>query len=297
MLKKMKFASFVLAAVLTSTHAVSIAAQQIGDQVTVASVKINEDARKLLPEKIRASGVLNVGAATGISPYLYLQDDKIIGLEADLLAALGKTLGLNLEVTNTKYPALIPGLISKRIDVALSAFSDTLERQKQVTFVDYTRAGQILMVAKGNPKKIQSMADLCGKSAAGPISGPAVALAQEQSSKCVSEGKPPVDVQQYPSPADALLALQSGRTDSFANDYVSARDSMKVFPEKIETVGKPFALGLHGAAVLPNEKELQAALEAGYNALIKSGIYGKILEKWNVPDIAMDKVLINGSTK
>lgn len=297
MLMKMNFASFVVAAALASTHAPSIAAPQIGDQDMVASVKVSEDARKLLPANIRDSGVLKVGAFTGISPYLYMQGENIVGLEADLLLALSKTLDLIPEITNTKFPALIPGLMSKRIDVALSAFSDTLERQKQVTFVDYTRAGQILMIAKGNPKKILSMADLCGKSAAGPISGPAVTLAQEQSKKCVSEGKPPVDVQQYPSPADGLLALQSGRTDSFANDYVAARDSLKMFPEKIETVGQPFALGLHGAAVRPDEKQLQAALEAGYNALIKSGVYGKILDKWSVPDIAMDKALINGSTK
>ncbi|MEO8925265.1 MAG: ABC transporter substrate-binding protein [Caldimonas sp.] len=261
------------------------------------TVTVNETARKMLPASIREAGVLKVGGETSLPPYLFLDNGKLTGIEANMMLALGKALGIKIEVTNTKFAAMVAGLVSKRFDVAMSDFSDTLERQKQVTFIDYTRAGQILVVAKGNPKGIHALTDLCGKSAAGPAGSLSVALAVEQSKKCTDEGKPAVDVQQYPTGAETQLALQNGRADAMAIDYAIGSYNVQQVPDKIESVGKPFSLGYHGAAVPRNDKQLQAALEAGLNGLISNGVYLKILNKWKVPQMAMDKALINGTTE
>lgn len=272
--------------------AAPIAGLDIADGITV-----DEKARKLLPTDIRNSGVLKVGGETTLPPYLFLDGGNLTGIEANLMSALGKALGLKVEVTNTKFAAMVTGLVSRRFDVAMSDFSDTLERQKQVTFVDYTRAGQILVVAKGNPKGIRTLADLCGKSAAGPTGSLSVALAKEQSKKCTDEGKPAVDVQQYPTAAETQLALQNGRADALAIDYAIGSYNVQQVPDKIELTGEPFALGYHGAAVRRDDKDLQAALEAGLNGLIENGVYTKILAKWKAPQMAMGKVLINGTTE
>jgi polar amino acid transport system substrate-binding protein len=221
----------------------------------------------------------------------------LTGIEANLMAALAKSLGLEVDVTNTKFAAMVTGLVSKRFDVAMSDFSDTLERQTQVTFVDYTQAGQILVVAKGNPQNITTLSDLCGKSAAGPTGSLSVTLAKEQSTKCVEDGKAPVDVQQYPTGAETQLALQNGRTDSMAIDYAIGSYNVQQVPDKIELAGEPFALGYHGAAVRIGDKELQSALEAGLQGLIEDGVYQQILDEWQVPQMAMDKVLINGTSE
>lgn len=303
--KKMIFVS-VAAALFMNSNAPSNAAGAGGDGDSAApvagldivdSVTVNNKARELLPADIKDSGVLKVGGETSLPPYLFLESGKLTGIEADLMSALGKALGLKVDVTNTKFAAMVTGLVSRRFDVAMSDFSDTLERQKQVTFVDYTRAGQILVVAKGNPKGIHTLADLCGKSAAGPSGSLSVALAQEQSKKCTDEGKPAVDVQQYPTGAETQLALQNGRTDAMAIDYAIGSYNAQQVPDKIELVGEPFALGYHGAAVRRNDKDLQTALEAGLNGLIEKGVYTKILNKWKVPQMAMEKVLINGTTE
>lgn len=271
---------------------VAVEVSKLTDAITV-----NEDARNLLPAEIQESGILKVGGETSLPPYLFLSEGTLTGIEANLMSALGKTLGLEVEVTNTKFAAMVTGLVSKRFDVAMSDFSDTLERQKQVTFVDYTQAGQILVVAKGNPKGIKTLADLCGKSAAGPAGSLSVELAKAQSTKCVDEGKGPVDVQQYPTGAETQLALQNGRTDAMAIDYAIGTYNVQQVPDKIELTGDTFALGYHGAAVRPDDKDLQAALEAGLNGLIEDGVYQEILDQWELPQMAMDKVLINATTE
>lgn len=270
---------------------------QVENADLTSSVEVNEAARKLLPASVRDSGVLKVGGETSLPPYLFLKDGKLTGIEANIMDALGKSLGLKVEVTNTKFAAMVTGLASQRFDVAMSDFSDTVERQKQVTFVDYTQSGQILVVTAGNPKGIKSLDDLCGKSAAGPSGSLSVELAKQQSDKCVAEGKPEIDVKQYPTAAETQLALQNGRTDAMAIDYAIGTYNVQQVPDKIELTGETFALGLHGAAVRPADKDLQAALEAGLNGLISSGVYQEILDQWEVPQMAMDKVLINGTKK
>ena len=309
MRKKMAFASLTAAALLlsgcasgsasTGNSAAPKAGSSNGVEVVGSSltdgIAVNNDARNLLPQSIKDAGVLKVGGETDLPPYLFLSNGKLTGVEADMVNALGQTLGLKVDITNTKFAAMVTGLVSKRFDVAMSDFSDTAEREKQVTFVDYTKSGQILVVAKGNPKNINSLDDLCGKSAAGPTGSLSVQLAKDQSKKCTDAGKAPVQVQEYPTGADTQLALQNGRVDSMAIDYAIGSYNVQQVPDKIEMAGQSFALGYHGAAVRPDQKDLQAALEAGLNSMIKDGVYKKILDQWKVPQMGMDKVMINGT--
>lgn len=261
----------------------------------VGDIAVNEEARTLLPASIRDGGVLKIGGETALPPYLYTEGDKIVGLEADFMVALGKTLGLAPHVENTKFASMVTGLTSNRIDVAMSDFSDTLERQKQVSFVDYTRAGQVLLVQAGNPKGIKTLTDLCGKSTGGPSGSLSVKIAQEQSDKCVAEGKEPVRVDQFPSGSDASLALQNKRLDSVAFDVALAKQLQKEQPDKVEAVGDLFGLGYHGAAVRISDVELQNALKAALEGLKKDGTYDRILKKWDLESMSMDTVEINAT--
>lgn len=261
----------------------------------VGDIAPNAAAQALLPAKIKESGTLKIGGETQLPPYLYTEGDKIVGLEADFMVALGKVLGLKPVVENTKFAAMVTGLTSNRIDVAMSDFSDTVERQKQVTFVDYTKAGQQLVVQKGNPKAIRSLADLCGTATGGPTGSLSVKVAQEQSEKCVAEGKAAVDVKQFPSGSDASLALQNKRIDSLAFDAALATQLTREKPDAVEVAGDLFALGYHGAAVRKTDTELQKALQAAMDSLMSDGTYTKIINKWGVEKMAMGSTEINAA--
>lgn len=263
----------------------------------VKGVQVDQKARNALPDDIRQSGVLEVGGETDLPPYLYRKNGRIVGIESDFMAALSKVLGVKVHVTNTNFDSMVIGLTSGRFDVAMSDFSDTPEREQQVDFVDYTKTGQQLIVAKGNPKDIHSVADLCGNSAAGPTGSLSVQLAQEQSKKCEAAGKDPVDVQDYPTGAATQLALENGRTDTLGTDYAIASYQVSQSPDKLELTGKPFELGYHGAAVPKDADELESALKLAFASMMEQGVYDKILKKWGVPQMAIDKVVVNAMTK
>jgi polar amino acid transport system substrate-binding protein len=61
---------------------------------------------------------------------------------------------------------LIPAVQTKKCDAAISAFSDTPERAKEVDFADYVSVGTLIMVKKGNPAGITDLASLAGKNVA-----------------------------------------------------------------------------------------------------------------------------------
>ncbi|MBP0616141.1 ABC transporter substrate-binding protein [Jiella mangrovi] len=261
----------------------------------LASLKPDQAAIDALPEEIRSAKTLTIGGETTLAPYLFRKDGKITGIEADFMQALEKVLDIKIKVINTGFSSMVIGLLSHRIDVAMSDFSDTVEREKQVDFVDYTKTGQMLVVAKGNPLKIHSLADLCGHVAAGPKGSLSVQLAEQQSAKCEEEGKPKVDVKTYPSGADTYLALQTGRVDTTGIDYAIAAHQVEASDGKLELAGELFAKGYHGAALPKDDGKLRDALLKAFQSIYAQGATEKILAKWNVSQMQMDAPAINAT--
>jgi len=261
----------------------------------LSSLKRDQKAIDALPDDIKSKKILTIGGETTLAPYLFRQDGKITGIEADFMQALEKILDVKINVINTSFSSMIIGLLSKRVDVAMSDFSDTLEREKQVDFVDYTKTGQMLVVAKGNPLKIHSVADLCGHVAAGPTGSLSVQLAEQQSEKCVADGKAKVDVKKYPSGADTYLALQAGRVDTSGIDYAIAAHQVAASNGKLELAGELFAKGYHGAALPKDNTQLRDALLKAFQSMYDQGAVAKILTKWGVPQMAMDAPEINAT--
>lgn len=259
----------------------------------LAALKPDKAAIDALPADIRGKKVLTVGGETTLAPYLFRKDGKITGIEADFMQALEKVLDVKIEVINTGFSSMVIGLLSKRIEVAMSDFSDTLEREKQVDFVDYTKTGQMLVVAKGNPLKIHTLEDLCGHVAAGPTGSLSVQLAEQQSDKCAAAGKPKVDVKKYPSGADTYLALQAGRVDTSGIDYAIAAHQVASSDGKLELAGKLFAEGFHGAALAKDNTQLRDALLKAFQSIYAQGATQKILAKWGVPQMAMEAPVVN----
>lgn len=262
----------------------------------LAGLKPDQAAIDALPADIRQSKTLVVGGETTLAPYLFIQDGKITGIEADFMQALEKVLGVKIKVVDTGFSSMIIGLLSKRVDVAMSDFSDTAAREQQVNFVDYTKTGQMLVVHKDNPFNINSVADLCGHTAAGPTGSLSVQLAQSQSAKCVSEGKPKVNVMTYPTGADTYLAMMAGRADATGIDYAIAAHQVASSDGKLQLAGELFAQGYHGAAVAKDNPQLQKALELAFQSIYTQGAAAKILEKWGVTQMAMPKPEINATS-
>jgi len=94
-----------------------------------------------------APDLLRVGVTSNAPPLIYLKNNKVTGLEADLAIKLGQFTGKKIKFVELKWEDQISALENNRIDIIMSGMSITPARQYRLAFANpYLRSGQILLV-------------------------------------------------------------------------------------------------------------------------------------------------------
>ncbi len=249
----------------------------------------------LLPQAIREKGKLIVGSDVAYAPVEFFDTDgkTVRGIDADLAAAIGKQLGITLELQNGTFDGLIPALTtSKRIDLIMSAMSDNKKRQATVDFVDYFSAGTSIIVKKGNPQGIQTLDDFCGKTVALQRGTTQDDVAEAQKTKC---GSKTLTILKFDTDPEALQQVKSGRAVADMNDFPVAAYTAQQQPD-FEVVGEQLEAGPYGIGVRKDDTALRDAIQKAVQALIDNGEYTKILTTWDVTKGALTKATINAGT-
>jgi polar amino acid transport system substrate-binding protein len=108
-----------------------------------------------------AGGKIVVGTSAGFPPFEYMEFGKVTGFDIDLMKELGARLGMEVEVKDMDFDALIEAVSTGTIDVIAAGMTITEERAQRVDFTDpYYIADQSVLVRKGSDIKITSDADL-----------------------------------------------------------------------------------------------------------------------------------------
>jgi polar amino acid transport system substrate-binding protein len=250
-----------------------------------------------LPQAVRDAGVLKVGSDVAYAPVEFFDTDgkTIIGVDPDIAKALEAQLGVKLTFQNGTFDGLITALRSKRIDLIMSAMSDTATRQKSIDFVDYFSAGTSILVKKGNPQKINGLDDFCGKTIALQRGTTQDDVATAQQAKCKTAGKA-LKVLKFDRDTEALLQVKQGRAVADMNDFPVAAYNAKTSGggNDFEVVGEQLEAGPYGIGVRKEDTQVRDALQKALQAVIDSGDYAKVLDKWNVKQGAVTSATING---
>ncbi len=252
----------------------------------------------MLPKEIQSSGTLNIASNVEYPPFETFDTDgkTVIGIDRDIADALEKKLGITIKFNNISFDAIIPGLASKRYDMAMSAMSDTLERQKEVDFVDYFTAGAGILRTIENPKKVSTLDDTCGLKV-GIVKGTTETEdVDAQTKTCESNGKPAVDVTIFPGQNQTILALTTGRVDVVLLDSTSGSSVAKDSGGKLEML-RPYMSGPFGIVFPKGSTELQKAVQKGMQEIAADNTYPQILKKYGQEQGAVTEFPINGGTK
>jgi ABC-type amino acid transport substrate-binding protein len=95
-------------------------------------------------------------------PFESMSGGKYVGADIEFGQKVATALGKSARFTSVGFDGLIAAVQSHKCDAIISAMSDTPERAKQVTFVDYVQIPQATMIRKSNTE-IKTLADLSGK--------------------------------------------------------------------------------------------------------------------------------------
>jgi polar amino acid transport system substrate-binding protein len=250
-----------------------------------------------VPAAIKTKGTLNVATEAQYAPNEFIAPDghTVIGMDADLVKALGEVMGVKTKMVNSNFETIISGLAAGRYDLGASSFTDTKEREKTVDFVTYYSAGiSFYAKASANPGVTQ-VSDLCGKTVAVEKGTVEQEEAEAQSKKCTKEGKKSVTTLSFPGQNAVNLAVSSGRAEVGMADSPVVDYQIKQSNGQFKLIGKSYGFAPYGIAI-PKNSGMAAPTLAALKVLMSNGMYAKILTKWGIQSGAISDPKINGAT-
>lgn len=258
-------------------------------------VKKDDSLANSLPSKIKSAGVLTVGMDDTYPPNEYKDDNgNPAGWEVDFTNAIGQKLGVKINYAIAKFDNIIPSITGGKDDFGMSSFTDTVEREKQVDFINYYTAGISWASAKG---KNVDPDNACGlKVAVQSTTTEDTAEVPAKSKACTDKGKPAIQVLRYDNQDDATNAVILGKADALSADSPVTAYAIAKSSGKLQTAGKTFDVAPYGIPVAKNS-DLTPVLQKTVQALIDDGTYKKILDKWGVADGGVTKADLNAASK
>jgi polar amino acid transport system substrate-binding protein len=249
-----------------------------------------------VPPAIASKGTLSVAADATYPPDEFIGPDgkTVIGMDADFAKAIAQLMGLEADVQNVTFDAILPGLAAGKYDLGMSSFTDTKEREATVDFVDYLTAGSSIYVSADGGPDANSLDALCGLKVAAERGTTQADQIAEQNKKCTSAGSEGITPVILPDQNGVNLALSSGRADAAMADSPVVAYIVEKSEGQFEVTGGPFPPEPYGIAI-PKDNGMAQPVQAAVQALIDNGTYDKVLEYWGLEDGAIDQAGINGA--
>lgn len=254
-----------------------------------------------LPAAIQKAGVLRNVVTGSFVPYTIANpDNSIEGATADFSKAVGEVLGVKVTHTVAQgFAAMLLGIAAGRYDVSIEPCGDFPDREQKNDFADYVQEYVVFAVAKGNPKRVNDIADTCGLRVSVMAGGSAERTMRKQSEACVKDGKAPVQVMSFEGQAAPLLAVRSGRADAFFSSQAPLSHFVSKDSEHLElaAVGRKNGFGdLYQGAVVAKGSALGPVLVKVFEKLHANGTYDMIMDKWGLQNNKLAKPGLNIAT-
>jgi polar amino acid transport system substrate-binding protein len=207
---------------------------------------------------------------------------KLIGLDADLARAAFACVGVPVDFTIGTWSGLIPAAMAGQIDIMWDTLLYTPERAKKLDFVVYMNAATGMLVAKGNPKNIHALGDLCGLGATTTLGTTQEAMLRDTNAKCVAAGKSALNIITSPDMPSGLRLVQSGRADlvsvnKFVGDSMVASSGGTVESAFDLVTGAKISVG-----TAKGNTDLINAIKDGLVAIRANGTEKAIYERYHV---------------
>ena len=194
------------------------------------------------------NNVVYVGTNAEFMPFEYLDKNKIIGFDIDLLDAISKETGLEFKIQDMAFDGLLPALQTKKIDMVIAGMSATPEKAKSLkSFKDLSG------------KKVGVMLGFTGDTVVSEIKG--------------------VKVERFNAAYAAILALSQNKVDAVVLDSEPAKKYSGTMKQLV-IANIPAEEENYAIAFRKNDKELINKINAALDKIKSNGEYDKILKKY-----------------
>jgi len=231
-----------------------------------------------LPADVKSRRTLTVATDTAFPPMEFVAKDgkTLKGIDPDLAKALADVMGLKLKLAGTQFDSILPGLQSKKYDVAMSSFAVTKTREEVVDMISYFGAGNSYYVSSDADFTLKESSDLCGHRIAVLKGSNLATEAIELAKKCSTD----TPVLQFPSQSEASLAITAGRADVSSTSAISAEYLVDQSDGRLKVGLRNYAGTIPFGIAVPKGSGMAEPLRDALDVIIKNGTYKKILDNW-----------------
>lgn len=179
-------------------------------------------------QAIKDKGKVVVGLSADFAPYEFHAmingKDETVGFDINIAKQIASDMGVELEIKEMDFDALISALKAGQIDMIISGMNPTDERKEQVDFSDiYYESQHAVIVNKNDVDKYKEASALDGKKI-----GVQLGSTQEQLAK---EKIKNAELTSLANVNNVVLELKSGKVDAVVTDQPVAEMVVKTNPE------------------------------------------------------------------
>ena len=198
-----------------------------------------------LLDEIKDRGTLKVGMVLQFEPQMYIDDaGNPAGYDVDLMNMLAEDLGVELEINNLEFEAMIPGLIARQFDMVSVGLVGRPPRLEQLWFTcPYVPYRQVVVV--NNDSGIMSIDELNSSDVT------MTALTGSTAANLTETRFPNAELIQLDQ-APAFLEVASGRADAIVVEEYLALPFVAENPStSVLNPNAPFVAEEYGAWAVP----------------------------------------------
>ncbi|MBQ9980051.1 MAG: transporter substrate-binding domain-containing protein [Oscillospiraceae bacterium] len=222
-------------------------------------------------------GVLVMATNAEFPPYEFIENNEVVGIDAEIAAAIAEKLGLTLKIENMEFDSIISSVKGGKADVGVAGMTVTDERLEEVAFsTTYATGVQVVIVTEDSP--ITAVDDLFAEGANHTI-GVQLATTGDLYSTWDIEDEGLGTVDRYAKGADAVMALKNGKVDCVVIDNEPAK-AFVAENEGLKILDTEYAVEDYAIAMNKDKAELNAAIDTALQELIKDGTVQAILDKY-----------------
>jgi len=215
-----------------------------------------------------------VGTNTEFPPFATRESGEIVGFDIDVAKAVAKKLGQEIEFKDMPFDALIPDVIMGQVDFVAAGMTYTDERAKRVFFTkSYIKGDPLVVVTfKETPIAIDDLQKYD------------LVVNEGYTADLYVSSLPSLKVTRLATPADAFLALKSGRADAFvtALSTVNSFLATQKTPVAFQYTLIPNTADTYAIVVSKNYPEKLIAIQKALDEMEKEGILAELKAKWNL---------------
>lgn len=215
---------------------------------------------------------LTVATNAEFQPFEYMDNNKIVGIDVDIVNVIAKDMNKTPEIENMDFDSVIPCVTTGKAELGVAGISKTPDRENSVDFSDPYYDAKNVVIVKSDNTSISDKKSLKGKKIAVQkgTTGDDLATSITGDSNVV----------RFNASTDAVTDLKNGKVDAVIIDSFPAQTFVKQNTDLKIVEGTSFSSEQYCIAVKKGNKDLLSKINKIIKQMKDSGEMDKIIKKY-----------------